>query len=230
MNANETIADIAVEKRHRADEIERIAGQDVNQFQRELIADLRNEANRIEAAWKRECEALMPKPDPEWEFICERCRDGDLFPDCEYFGEPNGCNSPIYGEHPKTKPTGNAAAMREALLKAKKAICHHAKHVCDSLSWENSNIQSNCADVLCAHRDLCEAKTAINNALSAPPRNCDVGTAEEQKKRFEDYCVTNRSDDLACLDCPAYGKGDCEFRWGQMPYTDTAAEKGESDA
>lgn len=69
---------------------------------------------------------------------------------------------------------GNAAVMREAMIIAKKAICHHAEHICQSLSWENSNIQSNCADVLCAHRDLCEAKTAINAALAKPPRNCDL--------------------------------------------------------
>ena len=66
---------------------------------------------------------------------------------------------------------GNQQKMREALVKAKKAICHHAKHVCNSMSWENSDIQSNCGDVLCAHRDLCEAKTAINVALSNSARN-----------------------------------------------------------
>jgi len=74
----------------------------------------------------------------------------------------------------KSSAVGNAAAMREALVKVKKAICHHAEYVCQSLSWKNSDIQSNCADILCAHRDLCEAKTAINAALSAPARNCDL--------------------------------------------------------
>ena len=79
----------------------------------------------------------------------------------------------------------NMAAMREALVKAKKAICDHAEHICQSLSCENSNIQSNCGDVLCAHRELCEAKTAINAALSAPPRNCDrLKTGKEAKYRF----------------------------------------------
>lgn len=68
---------------------------------------------------------------------------------------------------------GNNAAMREALVIAKKAICHHTEHICQSLSWENSTINANCADILCAHRDLCEAKTAIQKALAEPPRNCD---------------------------------------------------------
>ena len=60
--------------------------------------------------------------------------------------------------------------MREALVIAMKAICHHASanHTCDSLAWENSTINENCGDILCAHRDLCEAKTAIQKALSEP--------------------------------------------------------------
>lgn len=69
----------------------------------------------------------------------------------------------------------NVKVMREALEIAKKAICHHArtKHTCDSLAWESSTIQANCGDILCGHRDLCEAKTAIQKALSEPPRNCE---------------------------------------------------------
>jgi len=70
--------------------------------------------------------------------------------------------------------------MREALEIAKKAICNHARanHTCDSLAWENSTINANCGDILCGHRDLCEAKTAIQKALAAPARNCD---------KFDDY-------------------------------------------
>ena len=81
---------------------------------------------------------------------------------------------------------GDAAAIREALIIAKKAICHHAKHICQSLSWENSDIQSNCADVLCAHRELCKAKTEINSALSLPQRNCDRFNSGEPKKDATD--------------------------------------------
>lgn len=123
---------------------------------------------------------------------------------------------------------GNQKKMREALLKARKAICHHAEHICQSLSWENSDIQSNCADVLCAHRELCEAKTAINVALSAPPRNCDVGTAEEQWSRFEKMCFSSRqSDDPDYCSCKCKVDGgcvnDCALIWAQMPYE---AEEG----
>ncbi len=83
---------------------------------------------------------------------------------------------------------GNQMKMREALVIALKAICHHAEHICQSLSWENSNIQSNCADILCAHRDLCEAKTAIQKALSEPARNCDVYLTQlEMSMAYEVY-------------------------------------------
>jgi len=81
---------------------------------------------------------------------------------------------------------GNVAKLREALELAKKAICHSARYVCQSLSSETGNIQSSCADVLCPRRELCKAKTAINAALAAPPRNCDVYlTPEEMHKAWE---------------------------------------------
>ena len=58
----ETIADIVAEKRNRADEIERDVAEKMkcgemisDQYAREVVADLRKEANRLEAAVKREC-------------------------------------------------------------------------------------------------------------------------------------------------------------------------------
>ena len=96
--------------------------------------------------------------------------------------------------------SNNTVKLREALEKAKKAICHHAKYVCDSLAWENSNSQSSCADILCCQRDLCEAKTAINAALAAPPRNCDLypdarsareaWEKEGSRRAFSDWLLT----------------------------------------
>ena len=58
-------------------------------------------------------------------------------------------------------------------------------------------------------------------ALSAPPRNCDVGTAEEQGARFRGFC-----DKHNCERCPVGGDEyltNCFSRWSQMPY-----EKGET--
>ena len=117
-----------------------------------LVCDLLSFADRIESAAKREREA-----------------GAEAAQVCGEIGEMIGREA----TREKSSRVGNTEKMREALVKAKKAICHHAKYVCQSLSWENSDIQSNCGDILCAHRDLCEAKTAINAALASPPRNCD---------------------------------------------------------
>ena len=147
-------------------------------------------------------------------FACEHCRNSFSKSARFYLSKEE--------DMLRKKSNGNAAAMREALEVAKKAICHHAKHICQSLSWENSNIQSNCADILCAHRDLCEAKTAINAAISAPPRNCDVGTAQEQAIRFDKFCQV-------CEKCPLNEKRlnirlvQCEFLWAQMTYKEGGA-------
>lgn len=58
----ETIADIVAEKRNRADEIERNVAEKMkrgemisDQFARGVVADLRKEADRIEAAWRETC-------------------------------------------------------------------------------------------------------------------------------------------------------------------------------
>lgn len=48
-------------------------------------------------------EATMAK---NWTEICAKCKEGDIEPRyCEYYGEPNGCNSPTYGEHPSATAT-----------------------------------------------------------------------------------------------------------------------------
>ena len=101
---------------------------------------MRQYRTRIEAAWKRErdiliysfdptkaAKSLAPdgsawaiegmESDPAWKDICAKCHDGEIEPECEYYGEPNGCNSPIYGERPKS-----SAAMRDALVLAVKTL------------------------------------------------------------------------------------------------------------
>jgi hypothetical protein len=39
----------------------------------------------------------------DWRKICAACHEGEPPEDCEFYGEPNGCNSPTYGEHPTCK-------------------------------------------------------------------------------------------------------------------------------
>lgn len=76
--------------------------------------------------------------------------------------------------------------------------------------------------------DIQEAHKAITAALSAPPRQCDVGTAEEQDNRMDVYCQTRK-----CGSCPLWDNANngvrCEFTWAQMPYeTQEGAEHGKA--
>ena len=66
-------------------------------------------------------------------------------------------------------------------------------------------------------------------ALAAPPRNCEIGTAEEQERRFKEFCAAHWSInnvDSECAGCPLTIEGaECEFAWAQMQYE---AEKGDA--
>ena len=101
---------------------------------------------------------------------------------------------------------GNTAKMREALEQAKRVL-HCAAIVSDILKGEDAR----------------KAFNAITAALSAPPRNCDVGTAEEQSERYEKFCYAHRSREKGCGDCPLCDIPCCEFAWLQMPYEEGGA-------
>lgn len=167
---NETLAEIVAVMRRGFDQ----PWHDIN---REWAYGL---ADRIEAAAKRErdiliysfdptkaAKSLAPdgsawaiegmKSDPAWKDICAKCIDGDIEPEfCAYYGEPNGCNSPIYGEHPTTEKSsavGNAAAMREAA----------------ALALSLLDLKEGVPYKIVSQKDLDFMKAA----LAKPPRNCD---------------------------------------------------------
>ena len=76
---------------------------------------------------------------------------------------------------------------------------------------------------------LCHAKNVIDITLSAPPRNCDVGTAEEQEKRFNSFCKTHLSGtrSICSAQCPCVGCRSmfhCLTKWSQMPYDEGGAK------
>ena len=95
---------------------------------------------------------------------------------------------------------GNAAAMREALVEAIGETCAGCKRDCDDCM----NLKSGW---------MKKAKAA----LSAPPRNCDVGTAEEQAERHSRFCISQHG---LCTRCPAHRRthNGCVLAWAQMPY------------
>lgn len=102
----------------------------------------------------------------------------------------------------------NGAKMREAL------------ELCDKIM----------SDVVLGVRDIGpleafdEMGGIIDQALADPPRNCDVGTAEEQMKRWREFCATHPG----CDECPCHKKTRiitlCFAHWAQMPYKEGGTE------
>jgi hypothetical protein len=129
----------------------------------------------------------------------------------------NATTTPTYKD---SLEVGNAARMREAL-----------NVVIDSIR---------AFDKIRALKFPKVVKSALENmafhavtALAKPPRNCDVGSEEEQKQRFDVFCSRRN-----CDTCPFVEEGiwsNCAIRWAQMPYesaeqtktTETKTTKGE---
>ena len=120
----------------------------------------------------------FPQPDPDWAEICRKCAEGEDvedLPDCEYYGEPNGCNSPIYGEHPRACNMNNMRKMYVALTRA---------------AWAIASLMSGTPEGTKPFREdwpeLQEIADSVRRALDAPPRNCDrFDTEEEAFEAFE---------------------------------------------
>ena len=102
---------------------------------------------------------------------------------------------------------GNQQKMREALVKI--------------------HDLTNALDEKCGV-DPVEIRDIARAALSAPARQCDVGTPEEQWSRFEKMCFSNRQpDDPDYCSCKCKVDGgcvnDCALIWAQMPYEEGGA-------
>lgn len=69
------------------------------------------------------------------------------------------------------------------------------------------------------HNKLCDY---LKSALAEPPRNCDVGTPEEQDERFRDFCpkFTHGGSSVDCAGCECGNTAcfECSFVWGNLPY------------
>ena len=68
-----------------------------------------------------------------------------------------------------------------------------------------------------------------DECLAMPPRNCDVGTAEEQAMRYKIFCENHSGWDgqkrFGCLNCQFIDVDECEFAWAQMPYNEQEESK-----
>lgn len=95
-------------------------------------------------------------------------------------------------EMQKPAPVGNSAAMREALGKIRAEL------------WNNTVIAGKKKFALYEIADA---------ALSAPPRNCDVGTADEQNYRHGLWCSKHDVNGDMEADCANNACSQCIFKW-----------------
>ena len=105
----------------------------------------------------------------------------------------------------ESSAVGNAAAMREALEQIRELL---------SISGKPDT-------AMCIRYEA--AYLIAKEALSVPPRNCDVGTSEEQAERFHSFCEKFQSGIKGmcstlcpCKDC--CDKCHCMVKWSQMQY------------
>lgn len=71
--------------------------------------------------------------------------------------------------------------------------------------------------------ELARVISILEQAVDIKPRNCDMGTAEEQANRFHNFCVSNSGsiDGMCSSTCPCIASPDkchCLCKWSQMPY------------
>lgn len=124
---------------------------------------------------------------------------------------------------------GNAAKMREALERFNAVDLSVLEFPLDGDS--SSIYNSNKKEIPIPYWRVAEllngvkaAQDMAESAISAPPRNCDVGKAEEQYARFYSFCDKYEE----CKECPLWRGGGlvtkCFARWAQMPYEEGAGD------
>lgn len=101
------------------------------------------------------------------------------------------------------RQAGDVAKLREAMKRI----------VAASIVAKNANapewILQRMADIF----------AVATTALAAPPRNCDVGSAKEQYRRFCLCCIKHKMPcRRSCTGC-----AECYANWAQMPYEEGGA-------
>ena len=94
---------------------------------------------------------------------------------------------------------------------------------CDLTQWLSGVVGGKCNAIIEEVNRLEKKNKQIDEPVRAGVdlgkvkvrRNCDVGTVDEQLKRFSAFCMSRK-----CNDCPFASStyGECGVRWSQMPY------------
>ena len=117
----------------------------------------------------------------------------------------------------------NNRAMREALLKIYREIRSYCFDYGEGESHKSlvDRIVDDPPDYTSYRDSILEIDRIVESALAEPPRNCDVGSAEEQAARMRLFCETNGTDKFGkprCEDCRFLWTNRCALEWAQMPY------------
>ena len=154
-------------------------------------------ADRIEAAHQREVAELKSKMN---DVVCENEALRDACGTC-------GAKREREATREKPSQVSNAAKTREALSDACYAMFNFLK-------TQNGG-----------YEEMAKALDKAKAALAEPPRNCDVGTDEEQSRRYEELCYRHTCGSrCSASGCPMYEYDCSPFAWGQMPYEEGGAK------
>lgn len=118
--------------------------------------------------------------------------------------------SEVYEPHIQSEPVGNAAKIREALDAINRIDTRGLKRLLYEL------VEADIFDGGQINKTISSVDKA-KAALAEPLRNCDVGTAEEQKARYEAFC---KECQRITRDLPCDFDHECIFKWEQMPYNE----------
>lgn len=106
-------------------------------------------------------------------------------------------------------------------------IADRIRYIIRQLRESGASIRKESSDVFDMIDDLAK------EALITPPRNCDVGNADEQYARFNEYCNARHKNGNP-NPCGRADREDspcdkCYSMWAQMPYEADAEKEGDGD-
>ena len=173
----------------------------------DIVAEIRNESHAGDASCLEWVSAKMRTYADRIEAAARREREAgaEAAQVCGETGEMIGREA----TREKSSRVGNSAKMREALRQVSRVAVEMTRKTVTGESEDRKTVDE------WALR-LCDIVSAT---LAAPPRNCDVGTDEEQSRRYEELCDRHTCGSrCSASGCPMYEHDCSPFAWGQMPY------------
>lgn len=120
--------------------------------------------------------------------------------------------------------TNDNTELRELLSKSIKRLEHVTGCDMHRFHPDATSCDGKISTGECNHKKTCELIFEARKALAKPQRNCEVGTWQQQEKRFENFCNRFRHD--YCRGCSLgeeffenHEIGECRLAWAQKPYS-----------